>query len=287
MGIEQIVDKVIEKDVLVIGTEAAGGIAAIAASEGTDVLMVTKGVMGKSGVTIMAVATYTAPFADGDTPEMILRDMIVGGPKWIETQSFDIVAKVADASPYSPSWVPDHVRVMLRALLAERFKLATHTEERPVPVWSLVVGKSALKLTPADPNSRSGCKWSPGEMGTGSAAIPMDVQTCHNITMAQLAECLHAMDRGYVERPAVDMTGLKGGYDFVLSWVKPPVMAALRAESRAAGAAVGAIPEASDTASGITLFEAIEKLGLKLESGRKAPQPVIVIDQVEPLTADN
>ncbi len=57
MGTEQVADKVIEKDVVVVGTEAAGGMAAIAASDSSDVLMLTKCVMGKSGVTIMAVAT--------------------------------------------------------------------------------------------------------------------------------------------------------------------------------------------------------------------------------------
>ncbi len=79
MGIEQIADRVIEKDVLVVGTEAAGAVAAITASEGADVLMVTKAVMAKSGVTIMAVATYSAPFADGDSPETTLKDTIIGG----------------------------------------------------------------------------------------------------------------------------------------------------------------------------------------------------------------
>jgi uncharacterized protein (TIGR03435 family) len=65
------------------------------------------------------------------------RDMIVGGPKWIETEGFDIIATAEVTTPYSPEWIPDHVGVMLRALLAERFKLATHTEQRPVPVWTL------------------------------------------------------------------------------------------------------------------------------------------------------
>lgn len=79
MGTEQVADKVIEKDVVVVGTEAAGGMAAIAASDSSDVLMLTKCVMGKSGVTIMAVATYTAPLAEGDNPETTLIDTIVGG----------------------------------------------------------------------------------------------------------------------------------------------------------------------------------------------------------------
>ncbi len=79
MGVEQIADGVIEKDVLVVGTEAAGAVAAITASEGADVLMVTKAVMAKSGVTIMAVATYTAPLDQRDDPATALKDAIIGG----------------------------------------------------------------------------------------------------------------------------------------------------------------------------------------------------------------
>ncbi len=93
--IEQVADRVIEKDVLVIGTEAAGAVAAIAASERADVLMVTKSVMAKSGVTIMAVATYTAPLAEGDGPETTFGDTIVGGRFFNDQQLAKIFAEEA------------------------------------------------------------------------------------------------------------------------------------------------------------------------------------------------
>jgi uncharacterized protein (TIGR03435 family) len=210
-------------------------------------------------------------------------DMIAGGPKWLDTQFFDIVAKADDASQYTPGFLPDQVMVMLQALLAERFKLVTHTEQRTVPVFALVVGNGGPKLTPADPKSRSGCKPSSGEVRSGSDTIPVQIQTCHNVTMAQLAESLHAMARAFVDRAAVDMTGLKGGYDFTLTWTGIGVYNALNAKPAQTPATGGAVPEASD-AHGISMSDALEKLGLKLESGRKAPQPVIVIDHVEPLT---
>jgi uncharacterized protein (TIGR03435 family) len=207
------------------------------------------------------------------------RVMIVGGPKWIESTNVDIVAKIEDASPYTPQFLSDSVMVMLRSLLADRFKLAFHKEERSVPVWALVVGKGGPKLTPADPRSRSGCKPSGGEVRTGSAAAPVLIQTCRNVTMAQLADSLHAMARAYVDRAGVDMTGLKGGYDFTLTWMGINVFNSLRAQGQGVG---GAVPEASNT-GGISMFDALEKLGLKLES-RRAPQSVIVIDRIEPLT---
>jgi uncharacterized protein (TIGR03435 family) len=223
-------------------------------------------------------------FVGSDSERNFERDIIVGGPKWLDSDCFDIVAKTDDATLYSPEQIPDHMATMLRALLAERFKLVTHTEQRPVPVWALVVGKGGPKLTPADPKSRSGCKWTASEIRTGSAAIPLVGYVCKNVTMAQLADSLHGMGRDYVDRAAVDMTGLKGGYDFTIHWARTFVIDALRAKNPAAGA--GSIPEASE-AGAPTMFDALEKIGLKLESGRKAPQPVIVIDHVEPLTPDN
>ena len=75
------------------------------------------------------------------------------------------------------------------------------------------------------------------------------------------------------------MTGLKGGYDFTLTWMGINVFNSLRAQGQGVG---GAVPEASNT-GGISMFDALEKLGLKLES-RRAPQSVIVIDRIEPLT---
>jgi uncharacterized protein (TIGR03435 family) len=221
---------------------------------------------------------------DRDFEKNFERDMIVGGPKWIETESFDIVAKTGDASPFTPEFLPGYLAVMLRNLLAERFKLVTHTEQRSVPVWALVVGKGGTKLTPADPKSRSGCKWSESEPGTGSAAILLYSFTCRNVTMAQLAETLHFMGRAFVDHPAVDMTGLTGGYDFTITYSPQANLNALQAQGQASGA--GAVPEAGDP-RGMNFVEALEKLGLKLDSGHKAPQSVIIIDHVEPLTADN
>jgi uncharacterized protein (TIGR03435 family) len=68
-------------------------------------------------------------------------DMIAGGPGWIDSDHFDIVAK---APPDTPR---DTLRLMLQPLLAERFKLAIHREDKPMPVYAMVVGKDG-------PNSR-------------------------------------------------------------------------------------------------------------------------------------
>ena len=84
------------------------------------------------------------------------QEMIVGAPKWLETDHFDVVAKTANFSMSAPPPF-DTVRLMIRSLLQERFKLAVHTEAQPVTVWSLAVAKRGPNLKEADPAGRSGC----------------------------------------------------------------------------------------------------------------------------------
>src|SRR5580704_16108128 len=72
---------------------------------------------------------------------------ISGGPKWLTTDKFDIVYK-----PSGPQ-----ANLMLRSLLAERFKLIVHTETRQMPVYALVVAKGGPKMEKADdPGGTSG-----------------------------------------------------------------------------------------------------------------------------------
>jgi uncharacterized protein (TIGR03435 family) len=205
------------------------------------------------------------------------QDRIVGGPKWMDSDGFDIIGKTA-AFPMSEPPPFDSVRVMLRALLLERFKMTVHKEDRPLPVWTLVVGKSGPKLKVADPASRSGCKRARGDSGTGSAAIPMLSYVCLNTTMAQLADALHGVAPGFVDHPAVDMTGLKGAYDFTINWTPSGVIAG----GGGRGGEPGQPAAAAEPTGGISFFDAVEKqLGLKLESGQKHPMSVLVIDHVE------
>jgi uncharacterized protein (TIGR03435 family) len=97
--------------------------------------------------------------------------------------------------------------------------------------------------------------------------------------MAQLAEKVRNAAPGYIIHPVVDLTGLKGAFDFAIVWTPSQLIAA---------AGRGADPSVASTPSGgLTFFEAIDKqLGLKLES-QKYPQPVMVIDHLERLPADN
>jgi uncharacterized protein (TIGR03435 family) len=222
-------------------------------------------------------------------------DMVSGMPKWMETDRYDIVAK----SPV-PDLDIDDVWTMLRALVVERFKLTTHTEDRPVTAYTLVAVKPKLKK--ADPNSRSKYKEGPAADGKDprdKTPILSRLVTCQNMTMAEFAAKLKDIAPGYIHTPVVDATGLDGGYDFTLSFSavgltqRPPGAAAGpggpagpgAGPAGPAGGDAGAV--ASDPTGAVTLFEAIEKqLGLKLEA-TKRPVPVLVIDHAEQKPTDN
>lgn len=194
-------------------------------------------------------------------------DSIADVPKWMETDRYDIIAKAA------PGTLQDDLFPMLKALLMDRFKLTLHTEERPANVYFLTAGRNP-KLKPADPASRSECTISRGQTGTGAASMPLKVYTCQNTTMARFAELIHPQARGYLRDPVVDRTGLKGGFDFTLSWTRSDIASAAQFRNQGNSAT-------ADPTGAVTIFDAVDKLGLKLEGGKKSPLPVLVIDHAE------
>jgi uncharacterized protein (TIGR03435 family) len=230
----------------------------------------------------------------------ISEEMLVGAPKWLDTDRFTIVAKVATAGPPAgpgsgPDIDIDTVYLMLRGLLAERFKLATHNEERMVLAYALVAGKP--KLTKADPTSRTRFQEGPAADGkdprTKNPALSRLV-TCQNMTMAQFAERLQGIAPGYIKSPVTDATGIDGAWDFTLSF--SPAGLARGGGGRGGRGGDGGPPPAqpsgdvlaaSDPISALSLFEAIDKqLGLRLEP-QKRPASVLVIDHVEQKPTDN
>ena len=168
-------------------------------------------------------------------------EVITGGPTWLGTDIFDVIAKTARRTP------DEGMKSMLQAVLADRFQLAMHTADRPPPVFALLAGKHPL-LKEADPLEDSTCQ--PGN-DHGQFVV-----ACRNLTMATLAARMRPWAPGNaLNHPVVDLTGLKGGYDFTL---------------RLGGGG----PDS------ISIFDAVEKqLGLKLEQ-RLYPMPAFVIDRV-------
>jgi uncharacterized protein (TIGR03435 family) len=187
--------------------------------------------------------------------------MLTGAPKWMDEDRFDIIAKTAPTGPL------EALRGMLKALLIARFQLVTHSEEQPVPVYVLEAGRKP-KLKESDGAARSDC-----------SIVNTDRRyyVCKNVTMAQFAESLPNVSAAYIHPPLLDLTGLKGAFDFQLYWT--PKNALSSATAKPADTAAIPVDE-------LTVFEAVDKqLGLKLEE-QKHPVPVIVIDRVERTPAE-
>jgi uncharacterized protein (TIGR03435 family) len=228
------------------------------------------------------------------------------GPGW--AGSFNpLTATRFDIHATFPSGATkDDVPEMLQSLLAERWKLAFHNEQREQQVLALIVGKDGPKLQPSpeeapadvanntnrpDPIQVSGDPQKGGLTirGAGQAGamkISMTPEgmirmTAERLTMAQLADSLVQ----FVGKPVVDQTGLTGNYQVAFELSQADVLAAARAAGMnipgpPAGAGGGPAAAAADPSGGTSAYQTVEKMGLKLES-RKAPLDYMVIDRLE------
>lgn len=189
-------------------------------------------------------------------------DNVLEGPAWLETDRFDIVAKAP------PTTAPETLKVMLQALLADRFKLVEHSDTKPMQVYVLSVGKGGKpKMKEAEGSEHSGCQ-GVDQGPPAQGAIPQAWVSCKGMTMDALAEALHDMAGGYLDKPVVNSTSIEGTYDLELKWTPR-----------------GALARAGD--DGVSIFNAVDtELGLKLDL-QKEPRPVIVVDSVNEKPTDN
>jgi uncharacterized protein (TIGR03435 family) len=166
---------------------------------------------------------------------------------------------------------------MLRNLLEDRFSLKTHKDTQKGTGYALIVAKGESKLKKADPSERAGCKPDPGATPPNPSGAPMNTISCQNTTMAELAKNVPQWAGAYIDHPVVDMTGLQGGWDFVLSWTP---RAALQGSAPDPNQPPGA-GAAAATPGGLSVFEAFEKqLGLKMDK-QTLTIPVLVVDHVD------
>ena len=214
-------------------------------------------------------------------------ELLAGAPKWLDSARFDIVAKASTGGPGAQVDF-DTLRLMVRALLVDRFKLATHMEDRPVTAYTLTAVKP--KLQKAAPENRTRCKEGPA-LGTKDARdanpILSRLVTCQNMTMAQFAEQLQGLAPGYIHAPVLDGTGIDGAWDFTLNFSAVGLLQSGGIRPGDAGQSTGGAPATSDPNGALSLFDAINKqLGLKLET-QKRPVPILVIDHIEEKPTDN
>jgi uncharacterized protein (TIGR03435 family) len=183
---------------------------------------------------------------------------IVGGPDWMDKDKFDVGA-VPDQQG-SPSH--EQLKIMVQKLLADRFQLKFHHEKRELSVYVLSVAEGGPKnLTKSD---RTDDKFSI-PIGPAPGGLTMRVV---NGNMRDFSG--FGLQGAVLDRPVLDQTGLKGRYDFVLTWLPGGTEFGGRLPP----------PPPSDNPPP-NLFTAIqEQLGLKLDA-EKAPADVMIIDHVE------
>ena len=219
----------------------------------------------------------------------------VSGPSWMDSQRFDIIAKV------SPGATKDDARVMLQNLLTDRFKLKLHKGRKEAAIYELVIAKGGLKLKeavqtaappaegaggppPGPPRGKDGLIRTPhGQIGiqaTTNGRLRMQGDAA---TMAHLTEVLGMV----VSRPVVDKTGLMGTYDVMLDFSPEGMGPGPKGPGPGEGGSnpAGAPRDSNDL--GATIFTALqEQLGLKLEP-RKGPVDLLVVESVEKAPTKN
>jgi uncharacterized protein (TIGR03435 family) len=217
-----------------------------------------------------------------DIPNPLRISRIAGGPNWLDSDRFNIVAKAAESA------AADRLRLMLRALLADRFHMIARTTTLDRPVYALSLARSDGSLGPRLHRSGIDCRQFWAARGGALPPLPRDpkdVSTCviraepglivaRARTMADLITV--AFPRVVEDRVVVDRTGLSGSYDVLLEWTPER-----KPFASAADVPPGLPVPAPPSTDGPSIFAAIqEQLGLKLQSAR-ARVEVLLIDHIE------
>jgi uncharacterized protein (TIGR03435 family) len=181
-----------------------------------------------------------------------VQDFQVTGPAWLNEDRYDIMAKAGGQAP------EDQLRPMLRTLLAERFKVAVHREEKVMPYYLLTVGKGGPKFKETDSEGEPELAPGPGRMSAIARRMPV----------SRFCELLSQMLRA----PIQDNTGLKGRYDVTVDFTQ----------------LVAAMPQGPqpDDIPAMIVNGVQDMLGLKLEP-KKGPMEMIVVDRAERIPTEN
>ena len=191
---------------------------------------------------------------------------IVNGPEWMDKDRYDIDA-VPDVEG-APN--PEQVRMMIRKLLADRFKLTFHHEKRDLSAFVLTVGKGGPKLTPTQLS---------GPL-PGIGASPGPTGLTFNVANGTLNDFCGFMQMLVLDRPVVNQTGLTAKYDFHVTFTPD------ESEFNGHPPMLNGATHADGVEPAPGLFDAMQQqLGLKLEA-QKTAVDVIAIDHVEKPSAN-
>jgi uncharacterized protein (TIGR03435 family) len=237
-------------------------------SDGAGSIVVDPGRFTATGVVLTDLIRYAYGFNS-----LTSRSQVVGGPSWITTARFDIVA-TSNGEP---------TLGMLKALLEDRFKVMTHIESRDAAVYALVLDRKDGRLGPSMHPSTSTCEGAGGTLPPTSSSANTRCAVRgrpgsyggEGTSMAQLARALGNFPA--VGRIVIDRTALVGVFDWTLEWTP----------SFNAGPNRDGTPVANpDADAGTSLFSALrEQLCLRLDAQRAAVD-VLVIDRAELPTPD-
>jgi len=215
----------------------------------------------------------------------------VSGPSWMDSQRFDVIAKVPDRA------TKEDAQIMLQNLLEDRLKLKLHKGSKEASIYELVVAKGGIKIKEAaqtaaasaegagePPRGRDGFLRTPhGQPGIQAMVNGRMRMQGDAVTMARLTDIL-GMALG---RPVVDKTGLTGAYDVTLDFSPEGMGPGPKGPAPGEGGGNPAEAPRDSNDSGPTIFTALqEQLGLKLES-RKGPVDLLVVESVEKVPTKN
>lgn len=218
-------------------------------------------------------------------------EQIVGGPKWLNSDRFDIEAKIDPAMSAELKKLPPEKATLLREemlqnLLAERFHLKVEHPTKKMPVYALVVTKHGPRIHPPRPADTA--KGQKEEFPGTSMGMQKDGELFLRVTQTKLDELAQILSQ-QVHRTVVNKTGLTGKYDFTLTWApgigNGPIMAGPETPAGESGNGPGAGvgPTPPPETSGPSLFTALQdQLGLKLKSEKGPVQVLNVVNATQP-----
>jgi uncharacterized protein (TIGR03435 family) len=231
------------------------------------------------------IATAYVLYANGQSHRGVpfSRLPISGGPAWINSERYTINARAEGTPSEGMMFGP-----MLQTLLEDRLKLRIHRESTEVPVYSLTIVKSGLKLqraeegscTPRDLTKSPQPRLEPGQKPfCGTARLvrrngPNFTWEVYAMNLDEFSKWLNLS----LDRLVIDKTGITGRFDFHLEFASDETTPGLLPGGGDPGGTPGAAP--LDPA-GPSIFTALQQqLGLKLEPA-KGPGESLVIDHVE------